>query len=81
MESRGLSSASWHRTDQWQSLVGEIVEVRFDAEIYRKGLVDAVMPDASGLWIALEGVAQREFIDSASGYEVWSNLYRRSGNQ
>jgi hypothetical protein len=27
------------------------------------------------LWIAPEAVFQREFIDAASGFEVWTSLY------
>jgi hypothetical protein len=71
--------ANMHRTDQWQSLVGEIVEVRLHGELYRRAVVDEAMPDASGLWLAPETVSQREFIDAASGFEVWTSLYPRSG--
>lgn len=78
MESQSISRASMHRTDQWQSLVGEIIEIRLDGELYRQGVVDDVMPDASGLWIALEGAFQREFIDAASGFEVWTSPCQRS---
>jgi hypothetical protein len=67
-----------HRTDQWQSLVGEIVEVRLDGGLYRRGVVDEAMPDGSGLWLAPQTVFQREFIDAASGFEVWTSLYPRS---
>jgi hypothetical protein len=67
-----------HRADQWQSLVGEIVEVRLHGVLYRRGLVDDAMPDASGFWIAQEAVFQREFIDAASGFEAWTSLYPRS---
>lgn len=73
-----VSRSVMHPTDQWQSLVGEIVEVRIDGDVYRKGRVDAAMPDASGLWIGQEAVFQREFIDASSGYEVWTSLYPRS---
>ncbi|MDQ0242100.1 hypothetical protein J2S94_004212 [Arthrobacter bambusae] len=78
MESQNVSRDNLHGTDQWQSLVGEAVEVRRDGEVYRTGLVDAAMPDASGLWIASEAAYQREFIDAASGFEVWTGLYPRS---
>lgn len=75
MELRDASDARMHRTDQWQSLRGEIVLVRLYGAVYRKGLVDDVMPDASGLWLAPEGAFERKFIDSASGFEVWTSLY------
>jgi hypothetical protein len=72
-------SRSWkHPTDQWQSLSGEFVEVRLHGEVYRRGWVDAAMPDASGLWIAAEAVHPREYVDAASGYEVWTSLYPRT---
>jgi hypothetical protein len=77
----GLQDAgrtSMHRTDQRQSLVGEIVEVRLHGELYRRGVVDEAMRDGSGLWLAPETVSQREFIDAASGFEVWTSLYPRS---
>ena len=67
-----------HCTDQWQSLVGATVEVWLDGVLYRRGFVDAAMPDGSGLWLAPEAVLQREFIDVTSGFEVWTSLYPRS---
>jgi hypothetical protein len=67
-----------HCTDQWQSLVGEFVEVWLNGRLYRQGLVDDAMFDGSGLWLAPEAVFQREFIDAASGFEVWTSLYPRS---
>lgn len=78
MEFESVSRTSEYRTDHWRSLVGEIVEVRRNGQLYRHGLVDAAMADASGLWIAQEGAVQREFIDARSGFEVWTNLYPRS---
>lgn len=79
METQSVSRTSMHPTDQWQSLVGEIVEVRLHGEVYRKGLVDAAMLDSSGLWIAPEGAAHRKFIEAASGFEVWTSLTRVQG--
>jgi hypothetical protein len=64
-----------HPVDQWLGLVGETVEVWRDGKLYRKGLVDAAMPDGSGLWIGQEGAYQREFVDAAYGYQVRSRLY------
>lgn len=78
MKPQDGSRAGMHCTDQWQSLVGEIVEVWLDGGLYRRGQVDDAMPDGSGLWLAPETVIQREFIDVASGFEVWTSLYPRS---
>ncbi|WP_345049568.1 hypothetical protein [Arthrobacter methylotrophus] len=78
MESAPVGSGRMHRTDQWQSLVGEIVVVWLNGELYRIGLVDDALPDASGLWLASEGAFQRKFIDVASGFEVWTSRYPRS---
>lgn len=69
---------SIHPTDQLQSLVGEIVEVRLDGALHRPGVVDEAMLDGSGLWLAPEAVIQREFKDAASGFEVLTSLYPRS---
>jgi hypothetical protein len=78
MKSQGGRHASMHRTDQWQSLVGQIVEVRLDGGLHRRGVVDEAMLDGSGLWLAPEAVSPREFIEAASGFEVWTSLYPRS---
>lgn len=59
MATQSVSRAGMHPTDQWQSLVGEIVEFRLVGEVYRQRLGDDAMPDASGLWIASEGAVQR----------------------
>lgn len=40
---------------QWPSLRGTAVEVWLHGRLYRQGLVDAVMPDGSGLWLAADG--------------------------
>lgn len=69
------ASTSLYPTDQWQSLIGEMVEVRLDGALYRRGLVDDAMPDASGLWIAQEAASMREFIGAGSGFEIWTSLY------
>lgn len=78
MTAAGIRQASMHVTDQWQSLVGTVVEVRIRGELYRHGLVDAAMADASGFWLAADGADTREFIDATFGYQVWTNLYPRS---
>lgn len=78
MKPQGGSRASMHPTDRWGSLIGEIVEVWLDGGLYRRGLVDDAMPNDSGLWIAPEALCQREYIDAALKFEVWTSLYPRS---
>lgn len=70
--------ASRQRSDLWQSLVGQIAEVRLDGGLYRRGVVDEAMPDSIGLWLDTETVSQLELIDATSGFEVWTSLYSRS---
>jgi hypothetical protein len=78
MESQSLSCASLRHTDNGQSLTGEIAHVYRGGRIDHKGLVDAVMPGSSGLWIVLDGVAQRDFLDAASEFEILTSPYRPS---
>lgn len=59
------------RKREWRGLIGNVVEVHLDGQVYRRGLVDDVMPDSSGLWIALDANSPREYLDAASGFEVW----------
>jgi hypothetical protein len=77
---QGTDRNTVHCTDQWQALVGEVVEVWIGGQLYRTGVVDDVMPDASGLWLARDGLLPRKFIDAALGFEVWTSLYPRSGS-
>lgn len=80
MQTQRIPEATLHPTDQWQSLPGNVVEVRLQGNLYRRGLVDAAMPDASGLWLAADGTGSRQFIDKASGYLVYTSLYPRSSH-
>lgn len=63
-----------HLSTEWQSVRGETVEVRLGKSLYRVGLVDEVMPDASGVWLAADGLQSREFIEKARGYSLWTSL-------
>ena len=63
--------------DQWRSLIGFRVDVWLRGVLYRSGFVDDALAGSGGLWLASEGVFLREFIDVASGYEVW--ISRTSG--
>lgn len=54
----------------WKAPPGSLVEVRFNGGIYRQGLIDDVMGDASGFWLAPDGVHSREYIERARGFEL-----------
>ena len=60
---------------EWRLVQGAIVEVRLGQRLYRVGLVDAVMPDGSGIWLAADGIQSREFIEKAQGFTVWTSLF------
>lgn len=60
---------------EWRLVQGAIVEVRLGRCLYRVGLVDAVMPDDSGIWLAADGIHSREFIEKARGYSLWTSLF------
>lgn len=55
---------------EWQRLAGEFVEIHRAGELCRRGVVDAVMPDGTGLWLAAEGVQSRVFIWEEEGLTV-----------
>ncbi|MDR6688643.1 hypothetical protein J2Y41_004238 [Arthrobacter sp. 1088] len=67
---RGHSGREARNNKKWKTVIGEKVEVWLEGEMYRHGLVDDVMPDGSGLWLASEGPFHREYVDVASGFEV-----------
>ena len=73
MINRRVAIPRMRRTDEWESLAGRVVDVHLDNDLHRRGIVEDVMPDSSGLWIAAQGSCSREFVDKASGYTVWTD--------
>lgn len=59
---------------EWRLVQGVIVEVRLGSSPYRVGLVEDVMPDGSGIWLAADGIQSREFLEKAQGYSLWTTL-------
>ncbi|MBT2538997.1 hypothetical protein [Arthrobacter sp. ISL-69] len=59
-------------TGEFVGLAGALVDVYLHDDFHRRGIVEDVMPDSSGLWIAAQSPYSREFIDKASGYTVWT---------
>ena len=61
-----------YRCDDWSRLVGVEVEIHRRVLLVRAGVVDAVMPDATMLWLAADHNGNRARFESAEGYEVWA---------
>ncbi|WP_152683930.1 hypothetical protein [Pseudarthrobacter siccitolerans] len=80
-EERNPVSTEWMPTDlipqdspDWATLARQFVVIYRGSEIYRSGYVDDVMPDGSGLWMAVDGVQARELIWREQGFTV-AHLY------
>jgi hypothetical protein len=65
--------------DDWSHIAGVEVEIRRRGEQVRTGVVDAVMPDSSILWLAAEGNENRTLFEQAEGYEAWADPFDLSG--
>jgi hypothetical protein len=44
-----------HRCDEWSKLLGAHVEIRKNGAALRTGVVKAVMPNQSALWLGMIG--------------------------
>jgi hypothetical protein len=64
-----------YRCDDWNRLSGVKVEIRRHGQLVRAGVVDAVMPDSTVLWLAADYNGNRALFESAEGYEVWANTH------
>ncbi|MET3708681.1 hypothetical protein ABIB17_003330 [Arthrobacter sp. UYEF6] len=66
----------WHaathlrRTGEWQDHVGEIVEIRSNGRVVRRGIVEEEKPDGSGLWLSADAADRREYFCKDLGYEL-----------
>ncbi|MGN7150675.1 hypothetical protein ACTHQ6_16945 [Arthrobacter sp. SAFR-179] len=58
-------------TADWQSRVGDVVEIRSNVRVIRRGIVEEEMPDGSGLWLAADATEHRQYFDKDLGYELW----------
>ncbi|XAS74110.1 hypothetical protein VUN82_09895 [Micrococcaceae bacterium Sec5.1] len=63
-----------HLQPDWQRALGQLVEIWKDGKFIREGIVDAVMPDDSLLWISLDGTASRQIIARHDGYQVFTHF-------
>jgi hypothetical protein len=57
--------------EDWQRLVGSVVEVRRGRKLIRTGVVDAAMPDSSALWLSASATDSRTLYERSLGYSVW----------
>lgn len=62
-----------YRCDDWSHLAGAKIEIYRRGRPVRAGVVDAVMPDGTLLWLAGDHNGSRTLFESAEGYEVWAD--------
>lgn len=55
----------------WVCRIDEMVEIRNGDEVIRRGIVEAVMADGSGLWLAANGTDHRAYFHKEIGVELW----------
>lgn len=63
---------TFHLQPDWHRALGQHVEIRRDGKPVRTGIVEAVMPDASLLWISAEGPNTRQMLSREDGYSVYT---------
>lgn len=59
------------KQDDWVPLLGQEIRVLHSGKEIRAGIVDAVMPDGSVLWIAAGATTPRSMFERVAGYEAW----------
>lgn len=55
----------------WYPVIGESVELRRHDQPVRYGVIDAVTGDDAILWLAANGIHQRQLFTREDGYQVW----------
>jgi ribosome maturation factor RimP len=55
----------------WYAAIGEFVELRLHDQTVREGVIDAVTGDDAILWLAADGIHQRQLFTREDGYQVW----------
>jgi hypothetical protein len=61
-----------YRCDDWSRLASGVnVEIHRRGRLFRTGVVETVMPDATMLWLSADHNGARALFESAEGYEVW----------
>jgi hypothetical protein len=75
MDTTAASDTKLYRSSDWHRLTGRFVEVRRGEQLYRRGIVDSVMPDGSGVWLAADATYSRKYVAKADGYVLWSDHF------
>lgn len=73
-----VSEAS-HRHTEWVLLTNALVEIRHHGATIRTGVVEAVMPDSSMVWIAADAAHPRQLFEASEGHEIWVALQQHKG--
>lgn len=68
MDTTATSNTNLYQSTDWRRLTGRYVEIRLGKQLYRHGIVDMVMPDGSGLWLAADNAHSRQYLDKHDGY-------------
>jgi hypothetical protein len=68
-----------HRHTEWALLTNALVEVRHHGATIRAGVVDAVMPDSSMVWVAADATHPRQLFEASEGHEIWVALQQHEG--
>lgn len=66
----GLVASPASPCQEWQLLIGVLVEIRRHGRLLGIGLVDKATASGDIAWIATEGNNGRSMIEKASGYEL-----------
>lgn len=60
-----------YKATDWRLREGDVIELRCDGTVIRRGVVDAVMFDGSGLWLAAAGADHRKYLERDDSLEIW----------
>ncbi|MET3165404.1 UNVERIFIED_ORG: hypothetical protein ABIB19_003838 [Arthrobacter sp. UYEF10] len=63
-----------HLQPDWQRTLGQHIQIWIRGEYIRKGIVDAVMPDNSLIWISGDGPFQRQIFARDEGYQIFAHF-------
>lgn len=66
-----------YKTTDWHLREGDVIELRHNGSVIGQGVVDAVMFDGSGLWLAASGADHRKYVEKDDGIEVWVECSHR----